>query len=385
MKANNSKASRHIARKVLIVIAILVLGGAGWGAWQTGLAGSLERAVTLPSCGAGTQFTYAPVDAGNIASITPLGNIETPDHTIPTDHMYINTIDPKALVAPGKIVVTEIEYNQNEVPGRQTVPDYEIRFTSCRGTDFYFGHVKALAGKLAPVMSKHGSCTVTHASSGETETYCKRPMNLTVAAGETIGTGPGQSRSMDFGLYKDGYRDPGLADPKYYFELTAACPLDYFNATTQAALFAKVTRTAEPRCGQVGQDKVGTVQGAWYASADPDQAKKDWNLELSLVHDNHQPQFGVIGIAGTITQPLKMAYRPATSGTTNLEPILTKTGVLYCYQSDDSIGSDQVAYSYQAGYRLLAKLNSSTSMQVEYQAGSCGGAMAFSKPTTYYR
>ena len=38
-------------------------------------------------------FTTYPVDFERIRSITPLGNLNPPGHTFPTDHMYFN-IDP---------------------------------------------------------------------------------------------------------------------------------------------------------------------------------------------------------------------------------------------------------------------------------------------------
>jgi hypothetical protein len=63
---------------------------------------------TGPTSGAPLSFTAAPIEPSTIQQIVPLGNLNPPDHTLPTDHIYINNralggppVAPQPVVAPG--------------------------------------------------------------------------------------------------------------------------------------------------------------------------------------------------------------------------------------------------------------------------------------------
>ncbi|MBI3261127.1 hypothetical protein HYZ64_02005, partial [Candidatus Berkelbacteria bacterium] len=75
--------------------------------------------VAGPACGSGQLFSVAPVAPTDFLSIVPLGNLSPPDHTVPTDHIYVvikehNNIDPsqdKTVRAPGDITIQSINHN----------------------------------------------------------------------------------------------------------------------------------------------------------------------------------------------------------------------------------------------------------------------------------
>ncbi len=66
----------------------------------------------LANCGTAPMLTVSPIDIASIRDLTPLGNLNPPAHTHPTDHLYFyatftGTRVPIPILSPGDVVVSE--------------------------------------------------------------------------------------------------------------------------------------------------------------------------------------------------------------------------------------------------------------------------------------
>src|SRR4051812_5993732 len=117
-----SKHKQHgFAHLLLVLIFAVVVAAVGFAAWRvisnngSGGGGTGPNYKALAACTDSPVLDSLPVDTTAFDQIVPLGNIGVPDHTLPTDHLYINfkqdghTVPPVLNVdAPGNIVVTSI-------------------------------------------------------------------------------------------------------------------------------------------------------------------------------------------------------------------------------------------------------------------------------------
>ncbi|MDB5161468.1 MAG: hypothetical protein JWO96_848 [Candidatus Saccharibacteria bacterium] len=355
--------------------------------------GSGPNYKALASCSDQPFLDTVPTTLTDYDQIVPLGTINTPDHTQPTDHMYFafkhpdqNSVTHPDLLAPGNIVITRIMHSGEKLKGVQMTDDYALTFSACKGVYFVFGHVQTLGGKLKEaVASKNldSSCDRRQPAAGEETFYCMNDTDIKLSAGDLLGKvgGKPQLGAFDLGAHKNGYKDPGYVSSTYVTNMDAVCPLDFFTTSAKDQMYQLIQRTAAPRCGVIGQDKAGTLQGGWYAVKDPKQAEGDWNSHLSLVHNNLDPAVGILGVGGKITSPATYAFTPVHSGTINREPGETSAGTTYCYQFDNQ----SVRISNAGTGKILLQLTDNLNLKAEHKDGACTTGESFSNPINYYR
>jgi hypothetical protein len=348
----------------------------------------------LAACSSQPPLTTVPTTLSDYQQIVPLGNIGVPDHTIPTDHLYFGFKEQGGgsnLVAPGNIVVTAImNSGETHTDGKGTnTNDYALTFYACKGVYFVLGHVETLSGPLAAAVKDQKwdrPCDRHNPAPGEETFYCNKTIDIALKSGESIGTVGGKVGlgAFDFGAHKVDYVDPGFIRPERYPNVDAVCGLDYFTPDAKAALFTKVPRTTEPRCGQIGQDARGTAQGDWFSTQNLQQGMSDWSTNLSLAHDNIDPSIGIVGVAGQIGgAPATYRYHPTTSGIMNLQPSQLKPGsTTYCYSDN----ATDISHGGTApSGKILIQLIDASTMKVEHQDGACGASEQLHSSTTYYR
>ncbi len=402
----NQNGFHHLG--ILVIVVLFIIGFVGFAVYKKGpgtntnsstsgansstTTGSGPNYSALPKCSNQPPFNTLPTTLADYEQITPLGNVNVPDHTQPTDHLYFefkrtnNMPTNPSLFAPGKIVVTTIENSGEKINGTQLTDDYALFFTPCKGMSFTFGHVQSLAGKLADSIANgkwDSECQIGHQAAGIETHYCTKKTDILLSAGDLIGKvgGKAQIGAFDLNAYKTGYVDKGYIDTRFVPSPNAVCALDYFDSTTKAQLYAIIKRTVEPRCGSVGQDKANTLQGGWYNSNNPQEAMQNWNGHLSIVHDNYDPSIGLIGVGGTISDPSKLSFAPRHTGSINREPGETSAGIVYCYQDEKLLTNN----SNTATGKYLFKLTDNTSMQAEHKDGTCNTTEELSNPTSFYR
>lgn len=354
--------------------------------------------VTGPSCPDGPIYTTSPIDPKHLLSVTPLGNLNPPDHTIPTDHIYLvtkanNEIHPelaRKVVAPADITISRISHSIAKKSGKIFTDDYSIDFSSCKDIQAKFGHVTKLSEKVADLIKDQpGDCRVDHPRPEDEYTYCRIGIDLALKAGEELGeAGAGLATGLDFWTMDFRSKPLEYANPSRFREeqLHIVCPIDLFEPSLKQILSEKFgryeqKRTVEPLCGSVNQDIAGTAAGNWITTKDGliDQPEA-WGKSLALVHDNVDPTVGVVVIGGVIAKPQKIQFNPTQSGNTNREFSEVKAkDQIYCYE-----GGMISQYSNQKG-RILIQMTDETSLKVEYQSSGCQDNFQFVNPTTYYR
>ena len=341
--------------------------------------------ATLPSCSAGALYSVSPIEPDKLSYILPLGNF-TP---LPSDHLYFvitrgaanGTNAPTETVklfAPGDITVFRIGRQVQTTNGKIVNTDYYMNFAPCREVSGAFGHVSSLAGRLAGI--DFDNCETPYSiGNGSLYEHCAAEVNIEVRAGEQLGTAGGKSSAaLDFS--SDDWRVPApyVANPDHHYDLQASCALKYYEGSLKTSLQLLLGRGGDGRhlaqgCGEVFQDKQGTLQGNWF-NGTPAQTSNDIRKLLALAHENVDPRIAVISIGGTITQRGEWRFDPTHSGTLNREfSEVTPGDAIYCYQASGMPG------------RILIELISETNLKIEHQSGSCTASVAFAQPFDYQR
>jgi hypothetical protein len=189
----------------------------------------------LAACGSAPFLTVPLVSAGNIFAVSPLGNLNPPPHTFPTDHIYLYMNPPSAIYAPGSVVLTNVVVQHRTGGGQPPVDDYVLVFYPCADVQLGLAHVANLSVQLRTrVGTLDGVCNPSYQTGGFTYQQCSKTVDISLAAGDGIGT---SAASLDV-LARDrrvtlSWENPArLSDPDSPFgDKHVACPIDYFVAS----------------------------------------------------------------------------------------------------------------------------------------------------------
>ena len=338
----------------------------------------------LPSCD-GAAFRVAPVDLTQLSEITPLGNLQPPDHTTPTEHTYLHFADEQdrtttvyPLYAPSDVTLLLV----GSSVGFRDPEDHSIAFALCKDVYGYFNHVKLLSDEVATLLAGRECFEFADGNAGA----CEKPLFESVPAGTLLGHVGRLQGNFDFGALDMRVTHRFANAERYQFARTPhiVCPYDYYEGELREQLYALLPRTQEPRCGVVALDEPGTLQGAWFQPGS--DAVIGWDQQLAFVTDNYDPAIAVIAAGGTFTEPGRLEFTPTTGGTVNRAfRDVTSDGTLYCYERDGSGRHERVRNPDLLSGKILVQLVRATELQIERQPGHCGAADAFSAPTTYFR
>jgi hypothetical protein len=361
--------------------AALGIACGGGGDRSTGIqANGPFSPLNLPSCGASTALmTVSPVSYSDLLGWVPLGNLNPPGHLFPTDHQYLyinnpenqSTVRPVPVVSPGNITVSRVHRTHYSPTNTY---DYAIEFALCDEVRGEFGHVTTLAvDLLAEVGAFDQQCSSYGLGVGDavfTNCYTK-PIAVTRAAGQPIGTSGGQGTSfaLDFTL-RDSRRPPlayanqarwqsGQAQIVY-----TAPASDYFAEPARSEIRARLgafngssKRTAEPVGGTIAYDVPGALRGVWFNPASPMFPEAP---HVAFVPDAVDPARLIISMG--ISQPGYPSglypYMARADGRVNRDPSsVTADGNIYCFEFAPWPGV------------LLLRLESATSLRVEGRSG----------------
>lgn len=341
-----------------------------------------ERA-TLPEC-AEKHFSVFPVDLSKVYEIAPLGSVNPPGHTFPTEHTYLHfqaggtSTTTYPLSAPAGVYITSISRGIGFTDDKE---DYTIYFALCRDIIGYYNHVKELSPELKKIFDDANTAGKCKQNPGDTSyAYCQNSLNL-IKEGSLMGEVGRLQGNFDFGLI-DLKKTLNYVNPSRYGKrsLHIQCPYDYYPATMREKFFEKILRNDAQQCGTVAQDVAGTLQGNWFYATARADAGTDWTQYLALVHDNFKPEQQVISIGGVFTTAGKWYFTPQLSGEVNRRfSDVTNNGKIYCYYGKDQQENAQPG-------RILVQLTSATELQIEQQSGSCfSGNFAFGDAKKYQR
>lgn len=306
--------------------------------------------------------TALPFDTADITALVPLGNLNPPAHTFPTDHMYIYCFTSKPALpihAPGNIRIFRIgrtHYNAGQFNDHY---DYNISLGS-ENSCLVWGHISELSQKLLDAVSNFSkaTCEVPYTTGGGTFEQCYQAVSIPLQPGEIIGMAKSNNglAGMDFGAVVNG---------------TGVNPLEYFNPVIRTMLESKlgrfdgmVKRTLQPICGEINQDIAGTVQGNWIKKGFP---KTPEDNNMALVKDNIDPEKQAISIGNSLPGlPSKVYYFvPQKTGFVNRDFSGVKAdGNIYCYTlglpnfpfpGNSTLVNTSVLLQLQGGTTLIAE------------------------------
>jgi len=216
---------------------------------------------------AGTlSLAASPIDQSAIRWITPLGNLNPPDHTVPSDHIYFYFADPNAgesitarrtpFFAPGSGTVTFIIGGAGQ--------ESKVMFRQTSTFSYYVDHVILDAAM---------------------------PLGTTVTAGQRIGV-TGNAYAVDLGVVNDSITVPFLVPSRYNNEsLNADAPLKYFSEPVRSQLYARVQRLGSQLDGLINYDVAGRLSGNWFLQGNT-------ALAFAFVYDTYDPSRVLISSSG---------------------------------------------------------------------------------------
>ena len=247
---------------------------------NSGPTDSFDTGISGPG-----SFSVSPLRIQDYVYATPLGSLNPPGHTLPTDHVYFYWVDPdhrkpgdmdtmRTVFAPGSGVVNFLIQ-----PSPPSV-DSKIMVTMTNTFSYYLDHVILDSG-------------IT--------------LGAHVQAGQILGTTSPQSFALDLGVVNDEITLTGFVSPERYPDQTlhADSPYKYFVEPLRDSLYVTVRRNGSDKDGKIDFDIPGKLVGAWFlkglprtgASADPEA----WPKHLAFVYDMTDPTAVRISIGGVLS------------------------------------------------------------------------------------
>jgi hypothetical protein len=229
-------------------------------------------------------FKAPPLDLSTIRQIVPLGNLNPPGHTLPTDHIYVNN---RALGGP------PVPQQTVFAPGEGTV-QYIIRQgaeskigIAAGSSIYYLDHIQ-----LDP--SIHEGVRVT--------------------AGQALGLTGTIAYGIDLGVINNQLTVPFANPARYSSEsLHGDAPLTYFDEPLRTELYALVSTIGSNKDGKFNYDAVGRLAGNWFLEGlSPAESANPaaWPQHLAFVYDNYDPAAIRVSIGGTLALVGAFAVQP---------------------------------------------------------------------------
>lgn len=332
-----------------------------------------KTSSSLSECGETKElFTSFPVKEGEYVAITPLGNLNPPGHTFPTDHLYVEVFDPrnvqaytldkqKALLAPADMVINSIQSSE-EVGG---ITDWAIDFSRCKDVKGKFGHVGSISEKLKTEIAKQTNKCNEYQTGGHTYRSCKyETLKIQVKNGEQIGTA-GSQRSGMLDIWLSDYREPQVkrANPDRWGSgrNDVSCFLDYYPSAQKNQYYELLRgpnggkRIKEPRCGTVEVDISGTAQGVWFYNLVGQVQGEDPHLALAF--DNIETDKQVFSVGNSASSAGissgRYSFVPKSSGKVNRDfSQVSADGSVYCYDTKNNGASKAILLTLPTAEKL---------------------------------
>jgi hypothetical protein len=216
-------------------------------------------------------FSQSPIDVGVISTIVPIGNLNPPDHTLPTNHAYF--FHPSAANAE---VRSPVAGTINTI---QRGTDDQIYVTVSPGFTFYLAHIRVDAA-----IAEGGRLN----------------------AGQRIGVTASAASAMDLGIINNAVTLFFVRPERYIAgTLHGDSPLRYFSNPVQGDLYSKVGRVGGDKDGRIDFDRSGRLAGNWFTTTlVPVSETENFGngaKHLAFVRDVNDPSLIRISIGGTLS------------------------------------------------------------------------------------
>jgi len=345
-----------------------------------------NKGITDSQVTVGEGFlTRLPLRAEDFYLFVNLGHLNPPGHTFPSDHggFYLtNWEQPVPVFSPADMQVTRIsrvEHVEDEFF------DFDMTLSVNKGEfEIVIGHLNGIHATVlaqAPAFDT-GDCT-TYSTGGDTYTRCQVWTDITVYAGDTLGTAggnPGQF-GLDFGTFDQNvqitFASNRFRDYKYPHTVS---PLDYFTEEIQSILIpvcgdyvcgVPQFRTMEPIGGTVEYDLLDKARGLWFKQGEPTFPE---DPHLALIYCNVEPDVPVFSVGTSIPDLTTGLYTftPADTGRKNRLFEDVEPDSVYHYEIRDRCTN---APDMEAV--ILLQLLNATTLKLEKQNPSDGPPWSF--------
>jgi hypothetical protein len=303
------------------------------------------------ACASGNAvFSVSPLALSSVIGWVPLGAMEPPGHTFPTDHQYLYFANPSSnvpqtvqVVAPSNLTIWMIYQDTG------SNNDFSIWIQPCAQIIGRLGSISTLSSDLAAAAGPINQNCQTFGSS----TQCQKALQYNVSAGQVIGTISSPAEfALDWWLWDSRVAANQFVDPAEFMggpdigftEANIVPASAYYTASVSAQVAAllgsfdgTVPRTALPVGGTISVDVVGTARGYWFT---PGQPYPPETYEAALAPDNITPattEVISLGVSQTNVSNgalgTRASFSPVGSGLVNRAfESVTADGNLYCYQ-----------------------------------------------------
>jgi len=354
-------------------------------------------------------LTALPISGESLAATVPLGHINVPEHTIPTDHVYLvlpgyteGASPTVALSSPGDLTLFRVTRTRYDVVGdTESYSDWGLVFNVCDGRDLRFGHVSTVSDQIVAATTGAKERCNSYGYDARQFEYCafelydpweRLDVRVSFAEGDAIGTLGGLTTpNTQLDLWAYDYNLGPMAfinlDRQPSDAQHAVCGFDWFVEDIRLLLYSMLQelngRVADAQigCGKIAQDVPGTAKGIWYTV---EEVQGAWMDNLALVDDNTRSDHQLIAVASTLTEASDWIFKKESSGRINLDFAKVEAGSgIYCYHGFTS--DSRTMRPASAVNRLLIDVSSSEVLTIELQSGGCSGYDSFSSPTKYQR
>jgi hypothetical protein len=324
--------------------------------------------AAIAACGGGRSSPVAPgaaadgpfalkaavVDPANVDFIVPLGNLNPPGHTLPTDHIYfyVGFLRPSIRAVP---VFAPGDGTVQDVFGSGT-SDVKV-FVRVNGTfSYYVDHVVPDAG-----IARGGRVT----------------------AGQRLGTSGTAGFGVDLGVLNFGLTVPFVTPGRYSGDsLHADAPLKYYDEPLRSQLYALVRREGADKDGKIDFDVAGRLQGNWFHESLPigeSAQPAGWTRHLAFVYDNVQPAQPRISIGGVVASA---GVFGVADGDPSFSTVTPESGIVaYRLRYGGALGAP---LETQAGTLIVQMLDASR-IRVEVSAAAVPPASFSAAAQVYVR
>lgn len=332
----------------------------------------------LPDC-SDIVYTQEYIDPLKIREIGPLGNVDPPAHTIPTNHVFTHLDLPRVstqtlpLYLPADAWITHISIGKGFT---QDPEDDTIYFAVCKDVIGYFNHVKKLSPELQKIVDDYQCPEGTSLGQG-----CYMEVLTPVKKGTYIGEVGRLQGNFDFGTI-DLRKEHPFVNKERYAKRTfhIQCPFDYYTPELKEKYYSLLQNKGN--CGKINYDIATTLQGNWFYGNSKEYYGGDWVKHAFFGYDSVKTEKAVISIGGVIVpeEGLRWKFIPLSTGLINRKFDDVKNGGnIYCY---DANNQDEFNKSPQG--RILVKMEDDLKVKLEHQSGSCSESMSFTEKAKVY-
>ena len=227
-------------------------------------------------------FTVCPVDTAYISEASPLGNVNPPGHTFPSNHIgfYIRGGDFIPVYAMAGGTITSLYYNEWS-------DDYRIEISYSESVMYYLDHI----------------CNITSLVRE----------GAALLPGDLLGYAETGQGAFDIGVVNYSADNIFIVPERYHeFYLYYDDPYEYFTDSIREILELKNPRIGEPKGGKVDYDTDGTLAGNWFLEGTPLTWEASSYIyganQLAFVYDMYNASTLMIACGGTL-EAAPFAYR----------------------------------------------------------------------------